>query len=95
MAPEYDRPAVAILLRKDIVQHHSKAVQMSDVQRAEIGVEGIVQQAVVDGEVYGRWPLLRHGLRPLLRPRRSLARRPRLLRGGVREGCVLVGLVGV
>ena len=54
MAPEDDRPAVAILLRKHIVQHDCKAVQVTNVQRAKVGVESIVEQAVVDGEVYGR-----------------------------------------
>jgi hypothetical protein len=75
VAPEYDRPAIAILLRKDIVQHDREAVQVTDVQRAKVGVEGIVKQAVVDGEVYGRWLLLRCCLGTLLRSGRPLAGR--------------------
>ena len=76
MAPEDDRPAVAILLRKHIVQHDCKAVQVTNVQRAKVGVESIVKQAVVDGEVYGRWLLLRCCLGTLLRSGRSLAGGP-------------------
>lgn len=92
MAPEDDRPAVAILLRKNVVQHHGETVEVTNVKRAEVGMEGIVQQAVVDAEVYGRRPLLR---RRMLRPGRPLAGRSRLLRGRVWERCVLIGLVGV
>jgi hypothetical protein len=36
---------------KDIMQLHGKAIQMSDVQRAEVCMERIVQQAAIDGEV--------------------------------------------
>ena len=36
------------------MQRHRKSVQMANVQRAEIRMEGIVQQALVDGEVDGR-----------------------------------------
>ena len=75
MAPEDDRPAVAVLLRKHIMQHDCKAVQVTNVQRAKVGVEGVVEQAVVDGEVYGWWLLLRHCLGTLLRSGRPLAGR--------------------
>lgn len=94
MAPENDRPAVAILLCEHVVQHHSETVQVTDVQRTEIRVECIVQQAVVDGEVYGR-RLIMDGLGSLLRSGRPLAGRSRLLGSRVRERRVLVGLMGV
>ena len=36
------------------MQRHCEPIQMANVQRAKIRMEGIVQQALVDGEVDGR-----------------------------------------
>ena len=45
-----------------------EAVQVADVQRAKVVVEGVVEEAVVDGEVEGRLPLVLPA--PRGRPRR-------------------------
>ena len=51
MAPE-DYGTVLILLgAEDIVELDGKAVQMANVQRAKVMMEGIVQEDVVNGEV--------------------------------------------
>jgi hypothetical protein len=36
------------------MQHDSEAVEVTDVKRAKVCVESIVQQVLVDREVYGR-----------------------------------------
>jgi hypothetical protein len=36
------------------VQGHREAVQMSNVERAKVGMEGIVQKTVVNGKVHWR-----------------------------------------
>jgi hypothetical protein len=41
-------------MSKYIMELNGKAIQMSNVQWAKVCVKGIVQQAVVDGEVDGR-----------------------------------------
>lgn len=54
----------------------SEAVEMADVERAEVGMEGVVQKAAVDGEVDGwRVRLGRRG-RARLSLGRALAWRP-------------------
>lgn len=54
LAPE-DNGAVLVLLgSQDIVKVEGEAVQVSNVERAKVVVEGIVQQRIVDGEVAGR-----------------------------------------
>jgi hypothetical protein len=45
---------LVVRVSKHIMQLYGKAVEMSDVERTKVGMEGIVQQSVVDGEVDGR-----------------------------------------
>jgi hypothetical protein len=39
------------------MQRHGKPIQMSNVERAKVGVEGIVQKRVINGEVDRRTSL--------------------------------------
>lgn len=75
-APENDGPVLVLRRSQDIVEVEREAVQVADVQRAEVVVEGVVEEAVVDGEVEG-----------LLGPPRVAAARggPRRRRVGVWE----------
>jgi len=65
VAPKHHGPVVAVLRPQHLMQLHCKAVQVSDVQWTKVGMESIVQQAAVNGEVYRRRSAL-HRLRPLL-----------------------------
>lgn len=53
-APEDDCPVFVRRICEDLVQLDSKAVQVANVQRAKVAVEGVVQQCLVDTEVDGR-----------------------------------------
>lgn len=51
------------------MQLHSKAVQVTDVQRTKVAVESVVQQGLVNAEVH-RWECLgASDSGPCLRPR--------------------------
>lgn len=52
-APKHNDTALVLRVAQDIVQRHGEAVQMTDVQRAKIVVERVVQQGIIDGEVHG------------------------------------------
>lgn len=59
VTPEYHGSVLVVGVSKHFVKLNGKAVQMTDVERAKVGVEGIVEQGVVDGEV--EWWVLRGG----------------------------------
>lgn len=61
-APEDNGPILVLGRSEDIVEVEGKAVQVADVERAKVVVEGVVEQAVVDGEVEGLFPLLEPSL---------------------------------
>lgn len=48
------------------MEDNSKSVQVTDVQWAKVGVKGIVQQCVVDGEVDWLWSSFYGGRTSLL-----------------------------
>lgn len=54
VAPENDSSLLVRRIAQNLVQLHSKTVEVADVQRPEIRMEGIVQKGLVDCEVY-RW----------------------------------------
>ena len=70
-APEDNGPVLVLGRGEDVVEVEGEAVQVADVQRAEVVVEGVVEEAVVDGEVEG-----------LLGPPRVAAPRGRARRRG-------------
>lgn len=53
-APEDDGAILVLLGTEDIVELQGEAVQVTDVQRAEVVVESVVEEGVVDGEVVRR-----------------------------------------
>ena len=75
------------------MQLYSKAVQVTDVKRAKVAVEGIVQQSLVNAEVHGWERLSASGSGACLCPRGALRWRRVLL--GIRERCVRIWCVGV
>lgn len=52
-APEDNGPVLVLGRGQHVVEVEGEAVQVADVQRAEVVVEGVVEEAVVDGEVEG------------------------------------------
>lgn len=56
---------------QDLVEEHSEAVQVTNVERAEIGMECIVKKGVIDREIHWGAALARR--RSRLDPSRSLA----------------------
>lgn len=53
-AVEYNGTVLVLLGAEDIVELNGKAVQVTDVQRAKVMVESVVEKDVVNGEVVGR-----------------------------------------
>ena len=53
-APEDNGPITVLLSTEDLVELNRKAVQVANVQRPKVVVEGIVEQGVVNGEVARR-----------------------------------------
>lgn len=53
-APEHDRAVFIFLGAEDIVKSNSKAVQVANVKRAKVMVEGVVQEGIIHGEVAWR-----------------------------------------
>jgi hypothetical protein len=51
LAPENNRLVLVFGRTENIMELDSKPIEMTDVQWSEVVVEGIVQQAVIDGEV--------------------------------------------
>ena len=72
------------------MQLDGEAVKVTDVKRAKVAVEGVIQQRLVNAEVHRRERL---GARSSWRARRALRWRRVLLR--VRERCVRVRCVRV
>lgn len=60
-APKDDGAILILLHTENLVEVQSEAIQMSDVQWAEVMVKCVVQKSVIDGEVVGS-RLGRHGL---------------------------------
>lgn len=50
-APKDDGSVLVLLRAEDVVEADGEAVQVADVQRTKVVMEGIVQEGVVDGEV--------------------------------------------
>lgn len=50
-APENNWAVLVFLSTKDVVELDGKAVKVSDVQRAKVVVECIVEESIVNGEV--------------------------------------------
>lgn len=87
--PEDDSSVIVRWIAKDFVEDNGKSVQMTNMQWAEVCMEGIVQQGVVDCEVdwlgsrgfYGSWTSCSSG-RLFLWRFASLC--------GIREGSIFV-----
>lgn len=91
MAPENNGPVLVVGVAQNLVQLNGEAVEVANVEWAEVGVEGVVQQGAVNGEVDGRRVGLGWRSRTCLSLGRALAWRPALLGGGVGEGSLGVG----
>lgn len=90
-APENNRSVLVLLRPENLVELQRKTVEVSNVKRAKVVVEGIVQESVIYGEVERLLP--RACLRwswPVNGALRALGRRSRRSIG-VREQCVLIG----
>lgn len=94
LTPEDHRPIVVRRVTQYLMEVDSETVQVADVQRAKIGMEGVIKKRVVNGKIYG-------GL--ILGPRRCSSSlgspgRPfawRLWLRGIREWGVFAWLVGI
>jgi hypothetical protein len=75
------------------VELNGKSVQMPNMERAEVGMEGIIEKSVVDGKVDWRWSQSGRS-RGLLCLRRPLLRRSLCL-GRIGERSMLVGGLSV
>jgi hypothetical protein len=83
--PEDDCAVFICGIAQNLVQLYCEAVQVTNVQRAKVAMEGIVEQRLVDAEVH-RWMRLgSSGSGTNLRPRRPLGRRCALLGVGERR----------
>jgi hypothetical protein len=92
-APEDDCPVLVGRIAQDLVQLDREAVQVTNVKRTKVAMEGIVEQRLVDAEVHG-WVCFGPGCgRTSLRARRPLRWRCALL--GVGEWRGRVRRVGV
>lgn len=52
-APKHNNAALVFRVAENVVQRHGKTVQVANVKWAEIVVERVVQQGIIDGEVHG------------------------------------------
>jgi hypothetical protein len=84
VAPEDDGPVFIRGVSQNLMKLHRESVQVANVQRAEVAVESIVEQCLVNAKVDG-WERLRCCSRSTLGARRPLGGRLVLL--GVRERC--------
>lgn len=83
MAPEDNRAVLILAVAQHLVKLHCESVEVANVQRAEVAVEGIVDERLVDREV--DW-----GLGPGAgRPRPGVR-----LGGALTGGLLLLALVG-
>jgi len=93
-APEYDSSIIVGWIAQDLVEDDGKPVQVTDVQRTEVGMERIVEEGVIDGEVHwGRAAGIRCS-RSLLCSWRLLMRWSFCL-GRVWKGSILAGGMSV
>lgn len=53
LAVENNRAVAVGRISEDLVEKHSEAVEMADVQRTEVGMECVVEKGIVNGEVDG------------------------------------------
>ena len=53
-APEHDGPALVLFGSKDLVELQGEAVQMANVEGAEVVVESIVQKGIINRKVARR-----------------------------------------
>jgi hypothetical protein len=53
LAPKYDNAIAVRGVSEDFVEVHCESVQVANVQRTKVGVESIVEEGVINGEVYG------------------------------------------
>lgn len=91
-APENNGPVLVLLRSEDLVELQRKAVEMSNVKRAKVVVEGVVEKSIIYCEIVGLLVVLGgSGLDIALR---SLPRRPRSL-VGVGKQRVGIGRLGV
>lgn len=93
-APEYNGPVLVLLGSQNLVELQREAVEVTDVERAKVVVEGIVEESVVNGKVV-RLPQSLRGRR-----RGSVGGLLRALAGGagwfgIGEERVLVGGIEV
>lgn len=73
LAPEYDRPILVFWRSEYIMELHSKAVQVPNVQWSKIMVECIVEEGIIDREVtWWRAVSLRNDRWPIDGSRRAL-----------------------
>jgi hypothetical protein len=68
----------------------SKSVEMTDMERTKVMVEGIIEESIIDGEV-ARWLSLRDGRWSIRGSLRALTRRSSGRRLGIWEYSVGVG----
>lgn len=54
LAPEHNGSIVIFWVAKDFVKMDCESIEMTDMEGPEVGVEGIVEQAVIDGKVHRR-----------------------------------------
>jgi hypothetical protein len=73
-AVEHDGAVAVLRIAEDLVEENGKPVQMTNVKRAKIRVESVVEEGVVYREVHGT------SASGSMRQGRTLARRFRLLR---------------
>jgi len=93
VAPEDYRSVLVRRIAQNLVQLHGEAVQVANVQRAEVAVESIVEQCLVNAEVDWGMRLGASCGRANLGPCRPLRRRRTLL--GVGERCCRIGCMRV
>lgn len=49
--PEHDRTVLVLLSTQNLMKLEGKSVQVTDVERAKVVVEVVVEQGVINGEV--------------------------------------------
>ena len=95
VAPEDDGSVLVLWVAENLMQQDGKSVEVANVQWTKVGVEGVVEQMLVNRKVDGSKTCGRGGSGSLLRSR-SLRRGPTaLLCRRVRKRRVRVGRVRV
>ena len=57
-APEYHRSVIVRRITQDLVELDCESVQVADMQWTEVVVECIVQEGIIDSEVYRLWSVV-------------------------------------